>query len=197
MAFAVKFGVVALVKVIRRVQMFSRKSICYALMLGFVFSTGLFNEVSAQDEKKQDKEIAWFDLDHCEICQNMASMKDDMHKIKWDVHMLDNGMLMVSVVPRKMKEAMAKADEGVQATVKKLEAGEQLDMCGFCQTYGELMGMGANIKDLKTVGVNITVITSSDPEVVKKIQAFGKQSKVEHKKMLAQAKTNTSSKKDE
>lgn len=165
-------------------------------MLAFMFSTGWLNEVSAQDEKKQDKEIAWFDMDHCEICKNMASMKDDMHKVKWDAHMLDNGMLMVSVVPRKMKKAMAKAEEGVQATVKRLESGESLDMCGFCQSYGGLMAMGADIKDLKTVGVNITLITSSDPEVVKKIQAFGKQSKVEHKKMLAQAKTQTKSKKE-
>ena len=175
--------------------MFSR-SIYYALMLGFVMSTGLFNNVSAQDQDKQDKEIAWFDMDHCEICKNMASMKNDMHKIKWDVHMLDNGMLMVSVVPKKMKEGMAKAEKGVEATVKELESGKQLDMCGFCQSYGGLMQMGASIKDLKTVGVDITIITSSDPEVVKKIQAFGEQSKVEHKKMLEQMKTHTSSTKD-
>jgi len=175
--------------------MFSR-SIHYALILGFVISNGLFNEVSAQDEKNQDNEIAWFDMDHCDICKNMVSMKDDMHLIKWDVHMLDNGLLMVSVIPEEMKEPMAKAEKGVEATVKELESGKQLDLCGFCQSYGGLMQMGANIKDLKTVGVDITIITSSDPEVVKKIQEFGKQSKVEHKKMLEQTKTHTSSKLD-
>jgi len=175
--------------------MFAR-CIHFALILGIVISTGFVNSVSAQDKEKQDKEVAWFDMDHCAICKNMASMKDDMHKIKWDVHMLDNGMLMVSVVPRKMKEGMAKAGEGVKKTVKRLESGEQLDLCGFCQSYGGLMEMGADIKELKSVGVDITVITSSDAEVVKKIQAFGKKSKVEHKKMLAQMKTDTGAKKN-
>jgi hypothetical protein len=166
------------------------RSILYTLILGVVISTGWVNLVSAQDEKT-DKTIAWFDVDHCDICKNMASMKTDMHKIKWDVKMLDDGMLMVSVVPKKMKAEMDKAQVGVQATVKKLESGEKLDLCGFCQSYGNLMEMGADIEDVELVGVNVTIIRSTDPEVVKKIQAFGKQSKTEHNKMLAKIKSES------
>lgn len=170
------------------------RTICFGLILGSIISTGLFNDVSAQDKEGQDQEIAWFDMDQCEICKNMASMKNDMHKVKWGVHNLDNGVLMVSVVPKKMKKGMAEAEKGILATVKKLESGEQLDLCGFCQNYGTLMQLGAQFKDLKTVGGNLSIITSSDPEVVKKIQTFGKQSEVERKKMIAQTKTTTKSK---
>ncbi len=39
-------------------------------------------------------------------------------------------MISVAKVPDDMKGAMEKAEAGVQATVAKLEQGEQLVMCG-------------------------------------------------------------------
>jgi hypothetical protein len=170
----------------------------YAVMvLGIVISTGLFHDVSAQDKEKQEKGPAWFDMDHCAICKNLASMKNDIPKIKSDTQMLDNGIIMISVVPRKMREAMEQAEKGMQATIEELESGKPLELCGFCQNYGNLMQMGANFKEIETVGVNLTLITSSDPEVVKKIQAFGKQSVVEHDKMVAKIKADSGTKENE
>lgn len=162
-----------------------------AVIFGLLVSISWCGVATAQDEEQKEKEIAWFDMDHCEICKNMASMKHSMHKIKWESHELDNGMITVAVVPDDMKEEMAKAEEGVQKTVAKLEQGEQLDMCGYCQNYGKLMGMGAKFKELKTVGVNISIVTSSDPEVVKEIHAMGKQAKIEHEKMLKKLKASS------
>lgn len=172
------------------------RNLTVALMMVILISTGWFNNISAQDGDTQDNEIAWFDFDHCEICKNMASMKTDMHNIKWEMNLLDNGVIMVSVVPKKMKQAMSEAEKGVQATVTELESGKELKLCGFCNTYGDLMAMGAQFKDLKTVGVDISIITSSDPEVVKKIQEFGKRSSVEHDRMVAKYKPSANSKKD-
>ena len=158
----------------------------FALLFGFVISTGILGVVAAQDDKDKDqgKEIAWFDMERCEVCKNFAPMKDTMHRIKWENHMLDNGMISVSVVPEDMKADMAKAQANIQSTVARLTQGEQLDMCGHCQFMGKMMQMGAKFKQLQTVGVDITLVTSSDAEVVKEIQTFAKKSQVEHEKML-------------
>ena len=171
------------------------RRISLAVFFGLLVSTSFCAVATVQDEEeKQEKEIAWFDMDHCEICKNMASMKHSMHRIKWESHLLDDGMITVSIVPDDMKEEMEKAEAGVEKTVAKLQQGERLDMCGFCQSYGKLMFQGAKFKDIKTVGVNISIVTSSDPEVVKEIHAMSKRSKVEHEKMLKKLKTG--SKKD-
>ena len=173
------------------------RRISLAVIFGLLVSTSLCAVATVQDEEKKEKEeIAWFDMDHCEICKNMASMKHDMHKIKWETEMLDDGIITVSVVPDDMKAEMEKAEAGVEKTVARLEQGEQLKMCGFCQNYGKLMALGAKFKDIKTVGVNIGLVTSTDPEVVKEIHAMGKRSKIEHGKMLKKLKTETSQKHD-
>ena len=164
--------------------------ISLAVMFGLLVSTSLCAVAIVQEEEKQETEAVWFDMDNCAICKNMASMKHDMHKIEWESHMLDDGMITVAKVPDDMKAAMEKAEAGVQQTVAKLEQGEQLEMCGYCQNYGKLMGMGAKFKDIKTMGVNISVVTSCEPDVVKEIQAMGKRAKIEHDKMNAKAKSH-------
>lgn len=165
------------------------RRISLAVVFGLFVSTTLYAVATVQDDVKQEKEIAWFDMENCAICKNLASMKHDMHKLEWESHMLEDGMISVVKVPADMKEAMDKADAGVQATVARLEQGEQLEMCGYCQSYGKLMAMGANFKDIKTMGVNINVVTSSDPDVVKEIHAMAKQAKIEHEKMLERIKS--------
>lgn len=168
--------------------------ISLALMFGLLVSTSLCAIAVVQEKEKQETEAIWFDLDNCAICKNMASMKHEMHKIEWESHMLDNGMISIAKVPDDMKDAMKKAEEGVQATVAKMGQGEQLEMCGYCQNYGKLMDMGASFKEIKTMGVNISVVTSSDPDVVKEIQAMGKRAKVEHDKMIARIKSSSETK---
>lgn len=168
--------------------------ISLAVVFGLIVSTSLCAVAVVQEEEKQEKEAVWFDFDNCAICKNMASMKHDMHKIEWESHMLDNGMISIAKVPDDMADAMKKAEEGVQATVAKLEQGEQLEMCGYCQNYGKLMGLGASFKEIKTMGVNVSVVTSSDPKVVKEIQAMGKRAKAEHDKMLARVKASSETK---
>ena len=97
-----------------------------AVVFGLLVSTSLCAPATAQDDEKQGEEIAWFDMDQCEICKNMASMKHDMHKIQWESHLLDDGMISVSVVPDDMKDTMKKAEAGIEKTVAKLQQGEQL-----------------------------------------------------------------------
>ena len=164
------------------------RRISLVVLLGFVCSIGVCSTTAAQDDKVKDKEIAWFDMNDCDICKNFASMKHSMHKIKWENHLLDDGMISVSAMPEDMKDEMDKAKANMQKTIAKLEQGEQVDMCGHCHMMGKMMGLGAKFKQLETVGVEITIVTSSDPEVVKQIHAFAKKSKIEHDKMLEKIK---------
>jgi hypothetical protein len=164
--------------------------ISLAVMFGLLVSTSLCAVAIVQEEEeKQETEAVWFDMDNCAICKNMASMRHDMHKIEWESHMLDDGMITVAKVPDDMKAAMEKAEASIQQTVAKLEQGEQLELCGYCQNYGKLMEMGAKFKEIKTMGVSISVVTSRDKEVVKEIQAMGKKAKIEHDKMIAKIKS--------
>ena len=163
--------------------------ISLAVVFGLLVATSLSAVAIVQEKDKQESEAAWFDMDNCAICKNMASMKKDMHKIKWESHMLDNGMISVAKVPDDMKDAMEEAKAGVEKTVAKLAQGEQLEMCGYCQNYGKLMEMGANFKEIESMGVKISIVTSNDSEVVKAIQEMGKRAKVEHDKMIAKLKS--------
>ncbi len=52
------------------------------------------------------------------------------------------------------------------------------------------MSLGAKFKEIKTMGVSISIVTSSDPEVVKEIHAVGKRAKVDHDKMVVKAKSH-------
>lgn len=172
-------------------QEFRLAGIAALLFAATFWGVSVAQEEGHHDDDKahhQSKEIAWFDMEHCEICKNMASMKDQMHKIKWEIHMLENGMVSIAIVPEDMKEEMAKAEQGVMQTVSKLEQGEQLHMCGYCNSYGKLMSMGAKFQKIKSLGVDLSIVTSDDAEVVKEIQAMGKKAKVEHEKMLKRAK---------
>ena len=70
--------------------------ISLAVVFGLLVATSLSAVAFVQEDEKQESEAAWFDMDNCAICKNMASMKHDMHKIKWESHMLDNGMISVA-----------------------------------------------------------------------------------------------------
>ena len=161
-----------------------------ALIFSLMISLGVFAQAVAQDQDKPAGKMRWFDMDHCAICANLASQKQEMHRIKWELHQLDNGTLTISVIPEDMKKGMSDVEKGIEKTVGELMSGKALDLCGYCETYGQLMGMGAKFKDLKTVGGKISIITSSDSEIVEQIHAFGERSKVEHAKMLNRIKAS-------
>ena len=131
------------------------------------------------------QESSWFDLENCAICKNMSSVKDLMSNIKWENHVIPNGVLSISVIPEKYKEKMETAHEGMEATIERLKSGEAMELCGFCTSYGALMQAGAESTDLKTIGGDISMLTSDDPAVVEKIQAHGQKTIDEFKKMMA------------
>ncbi len=90
----------------------------------------------------QKHESAWFDMDHCAICKPMAQDKEAMLRIKWESYKIPTGMLAISVVPDDLKPKMEKAHHEMEKTIKKVEAGEQMELCGYCTSFGSLMEAG-------------------------------------------------------
>jgi hypothetical protein len=130
------------------------------------------------------QDATWFDLANCEVCKNMSGHEEIMQEVKWEAHPIANGMMSITVVPAKHKELMAKAKKGMDATIKKLEAGEKMNLCGFCQSFGKLKQAGAKFEEINTAGGMVTLITSNDDKVVKMIHEHVKRTNAETKKMM-------------
>ncbi len=153
--------------------------ISFALVLAFASTS------YAQD----NKEKPFFDMENCTICKCMKNM--DMNRIKWETHKIDNGMLMMMVVPEDMKATWATCKKNMDATVTKMESGTEMEVCRFCTSFGELMESGAKTKELETAVGCITLVTSDDPAVVGKIHTMALKIQDEHKKMMEMMKKTT------
>jgi hypothetical protein len=138
-------------------------------------------------QETRTSEMPWFDMEHCAFCKNMAGMEDRMADMMCDTHKIDNGMMMVAFVPDDLKAAMRKADQAMMDTVKRLEAGEQLAMCGFCQQIGMLMSKGVKMQKLVGEHGEVTLFTTDDPELVKVVHEFAdrtiKETKAHHERL--------------
>jgi hypothetical protein len=142
----------------------------------------LASAVSADD----GKDAKWFDMEHCAMCKHMADHPDLVTKIKCETHVIDNGMLMVSDIPKEQQAAMEAVHKKMGETIAELMSGKELPLCGFCSGFGKLMEAGAKSQEIKTSMGTISLLTSDKPEVVKKIQEFAKQTQTEYEKMQQQ-----------
>lgn len=126
----------------------------------------------------------WFDLENCAMCKHMASHADMMAEMKWETHVIDNGMLSVAMIPEKHQATMKEVNAKMKAVGDELQAGKELHLCGFCNSYGGLMESGAKEQQVETSFGMIAMLTSDDPEVVKKIHGHAKRTIAEYDAML-------------
>jgi hypothetical protein len=126
---------------------------------------------------------AWFDLEGCAICKNLAAEPGLVEHIEWENHKISNGVMTITVVDEEYVDAFQRAAKNMQATAQKLMTGEQLHLCGFCTSYGMLIASGATIEQVDTKLGNVTLMTSSDPKVVEMIQAHAARTDEEYEKV--------------
>ncbi len=128
---------------------------CLALLVAVGFTNG--------------GEKAWFDIENCAMCKNFAAQEGLMDNVDWETHKISNGMLTVTKIASGYEEKFQKAAMAMQATATELQSGEQMHLCGFCTSYGELMMAGVSSDTIESeIGV-IQLVTSNDKAVVKKI----------------------------
>ncbi len=141
--------------------------------------------VAGMEEKAADAP-AWFDMQNCEFCKHLVTDEKLLENMTWEHHDISNGVLSITTVAPEFKESYKKAQAGMMAVAQSMESGEKtmadIKMCGHCQQYGMLMFGGAKFDYVQGKGADVVVITSADPEMVKKIKAFGERNRVEHAK---------------
>ena len=127
----------------------------------------------------------WFDLENCAMCKNLTSDQELFDNMDWDNQLFANGVVEITSVPPHFQERYGKLMAKMQATVAKMQSGEQLPMCNMCMSYGALMMAGATMDQITSGNTHITVISSRDPKVVEKIRRHGQTTIDEFAKMMA------------
>lgn len=118
----------------------------------------------------------WFDMEKCEFCKQIVAQPGLMEHMNNEYHMLHNGLLSITHIDKEFQPAFAKAQEGMGAVAKEMQAGKQVTTCRHCSTLGSLYMAGVMPDAIKTGDNIIVVYTSNDTTMVKKIQEFGKNS---------------------
>ncbi len=135
------------------------------------------------------QDASWFDM-KCGVCKAMSDIDGLLERVKCDTQIIDNGMITVTVVPDDMKTSMAAANEKMEAAIKRLMAGEHMELCGFCQSMGKLHQAGAKIDKYSTDAAEVMLITSDKPEVVDMIHAHATKTIAAKKDMMQYMKAN-------
>jgi len=129
-------------------------------------------------------EKPWFDMQNCAMCKSMTAEKGLLEHTTMDTYVTSTGMVSVCTVDPAYKEAFARAGAKMMATMKDLESGKDVGpLCGFCTSYGELMKAGAKSDMFNTATGDVSVLSSTDPAVIAKIQAHAKRTQDEMAKM--------------
>ncbi|MFT5233250.1 MAG: hypothetical protein ACI9UK_002303 [Candidatus Krumholzibacteriia bacterium] len=118
-------------------------------------------------------ESGWFDFENCVFCKAMSEDPGMLEATAWESHNTANGSVTIMVVPAEYKEAMATATKKMEATGEEMQTGKinpmEANMCGHCQAYGALMMSGVNMETVEGDAATVTLMTSDDKAVVKRI----------------------------
>jgi hypothetical protein len=132
--------------------------------------------VLAGDEKP------WFDLETCAYCKNFNLGEGNyiVDHMKGNYHTMPNGFLAIMTIEDDYKDEFAKAGEGMKKVGEDMaKTGVVPQMCGHCTTYGELMMAGAASQEFNSDVAMAYMMTSDNPEVVKKLHAFAQKNNEE------------------
>jgi hypothetical protein len=161
------------------------------IIVALAFTLIVFVIATAQDKP-------WFDMENCAFCKNMTAEPGLMdHITKWEHHNVKNGSVTVTVVDEAYLPAYQKAMMGMEATAKKMQAGEKLPMCGMCEAYGAAMMKGAQVDEVQSGNIFVDLMYSDDPEVISEIHAMTDRTNAEMKKMMETQNTGDMGKTDE
>jgi hypothetical protein len=154
-----------------------------ALLVGAV-AVLYAQEEAAPAEKPAMAETPWFDLENCAFCKNLTAEEGLMEHMTWENFVIPTGMMTVSTVAPGYEDKFQNAMKNMEETSKRLMAGEQLPMCGMCQSFGMIWATGKmDYKMFDTKAGHIELTTSSDPEVVAMIQKHAQRTIDEYAKL--------------
>lgn len=152
------------------------KAVRIAAALAIVVAVAAF--VVAEDKP-------WFDMKNCAMCSTLASKPGLLEAMTWEHFPVANGAVQVGYCPDQHKAAFGQAMAEMGKVQEKMKAGETVYLDGYCTAFGDLLKAGAKYESVQAAHSNVGLLTSSDPELVKKIHEFTKRTNDELAKMAA------------
>lgn len=126
-------------------------------------------------------EMAWFDFQNCDMCNNMDPALFD--HMTWEQHDISDGVVALTIVDKNYLDSYRTASMKMAKVAEELQQGKNLKLCGSCTELGMCMAKGAMPEYVPTSNGAVMIITANKPEVVAEIQAWSKKNKEEMAKM--------------
>lgn len=152
------------------------KALRIGLLLAMVVAVAAF--VVAEDKP-------WFDLENCEMCKGMVAQEGLMGNMNWDYYITKNGMMTVGTVAKGYMDKYKASKASMMEAMEKMMAGDEMYLCGFCTKHGELTHAGATLEEFTTKAGEVSLMTSTDPKIVKEIHAYAQKTIDELAKHMA------------
>ncbi len=140
--------------------------------------------VNAEDAATPAEET-WFDMPNCGFCKNLLTDGLVDH-LDWKNHVIATGMMSVTTVESGWEDKYATCMANMEEAGKKMMAGEQVPMCGFCNSYGSLHATGkVTFEEFDTKTGDVMLATATDPETIAMIQKHAQRTIDEFAKVAA------------
>ena len=111
---------------------------------------------------------AWASAD-CEVCGGMYAMMDHLTV---EQHNLKNGIMTITIVEDGYTDQYNKAKQQMMQAAMKLQAGEEVELCGSCVAFGKCMQQGPTQDYVQAAAGDIMILTSDNPDLVKQLQMW-------------------------
>lgn len=147
------------------------------MMLALVGILAMGSILVAEDAK-------WFDMENCQMCKPMMETEGFMENVKWETYPIANGIIDVTTVNEGFEEKYKTAHGAMMANWEKLQAGEEMKLCGMCQAFSAAMDETVKMETVKTNTGEISLTTSSNAETVAKLQEIAKRNAKEMAAMM-------------
>ena len=68
---------------------------------------------------------AWFDAHECAICKHLGEKPELMQAMRWETHLLKNGMMMVAVAPEELRAEYAACCKSMKNASEEIADGAE------------------------------------------------------------------------
>ena len=134
-------------------------------------------------------ETGWFDMENCAMCKNLVVDPGLLPHTTWENFSIENGMMNIMTVDPAYAESMATASAAMEALGTKMHSGEvnpmEMQFCGRCMEFGQIMMAGVHMENVKGEAAEVTLVTSDDPVLVKRLHAMVERDNKEMAMMMA------------
>jgi hypothetical protein len=131
----------------------------------------------------------WFDMENCAFCENLIKDPALLEHTTWEGHALKNGIMYITTVDPEYAESMAKAAKAMEQVGSDLMSGKrnpmETKMCGHCAEFGQIMMAGVHMENVKGDAAEVSIFTSDDPALVKRMHTLVERDQQEMKLMMA------------